>query len=96
MKREELINWDTKHQQICKRKRKLTVDKKKEGEINFEIQDSLRINTYYAIINKLYSKLERRKLYYDEANKKFNFLFQIIKLSPSEVYKKTEILKIYI
>ncbi|XP_065663081.1 zinc finger MYM-type protein 1-like [Hydra vulgaris] len=68
-------------------------NEKREEETNFEIRDSLRINTYYAIIDKLHSELERRKLCYDEANKKFNFLFQIIKLSPSEVYKKAEVLQ---
>ncbi|XP_065642178.1 zinc finger MYM-type protein 1-like [Hydra vulgaris] len=81
------------YRKIRKRKRKLTADKKREEETNFKIRDSLRINTYYAIIDKLYSELERRKLCYDEANKKFNFLFQIIKLSPSEVYKKAEVLQ---
>jgi len=81
------------YQEIRKRKRKLTADEKREGEINFEIRDSLRINTYYAIIDNLHSELERRKFYYDEANKKFNFLFQIIQLSPPEVYKKAEILQ---
>ncbi|CAI6361040.1 unnamed protein product [Macrosiphum euphorbiae] len=81
------------YRKIRKRKRELTVDEKREGEINFEIRYSLRINTYYAIIDKLHSELERRNLYYDEANKKFNFLFQIIKLSPLEAYKKTQILQ---
>jgi len=81
------------YQEIRKRKRKLKADEKREGEINFEIRDSLRINTYYAIIDNLHSELEKRKFYYDEANKKFNFLFQIIKLSPSEVYEKAEILQ---
>lgn len=52
------------------------------------------INTYYAIIDKLNSELERRKLYWDEAIKKLKFLFQIIKRTPSEVYKKAEILQI--
>ncbi|XP_065680610.1 zinc finger MYM-type protein 1-like [Hydra vulgaris] len=66
-------------------------NEKREEETNFKIRDSLRINTYYAIIDKLHSELERRKLCYDKANKKFNFLFQIIKLSPSEVYKKAEV-----
>ncbi|XP_065645449.1 uncharacterized protein LOC136075929 [Hydra vulgaris] len=69
------------YRKIRNRKRKLIADEKR-GEKNFEIRDSLRINTYYAIIDKLHSELERRKLFYDEANKKFNFLFQIIKLSP--------------
>ncbi|CAI6364123.1 unnamed protein product [Macrosiphum euphorbiae] len=81
------------YRKIRKRKRELTVDEKREGEINFEIRYSLRINTYYAIIDKLHSELERKNLYYDEANKKFNFLFQIIKLPPLEVYKKTQILQ---
>ncbi|XP_065684327.1 zinc finger MYM-type protein 1-like [Hydra vulgaris] len=81
------------YRKIRKRKRKLTADEKREEETNFKIRDSLRINTYYAIIDKLHSELERRKLCYDEANKKFNFLFQIIKLSPSEVYKKAEVLQ---
>ncbi|XP_065678120.1 zinc finger MYM-type protein 1-like [Hydra vulgaris] len=81
------------YRKIRKRKRKLTADEKREEETNFKIRDSLRINTYYAIIDKLHSELERRKLCYDEANKKFNFLFQIIKLSPSEVYKKVEVLQ---
>jgi len=72
------------------------IDNKKEereGEINIEIRDSFRIYTYYAIICKLHSELVRNKLYYNEANKKFNYLFQIIKLTPSEVYKKAEILQ---
>ncbi|XP_008179576.1 uncharacterized protein LOC103308262 [Acyrthosiphon pisum] len=54
------------YQEILKRKRKLTADEKRVGEINFEIRDSLRINTYYAIIDNLHSELERRKFYYDE------------------------------
>lgn len=62
------------YQEIRKRKRKLTADEKREGEINFENRDSLRINTYYAIIDNLHSELESRKFYYDEANKK-NLIF---------------------
>lgn len=81
------------YRKIRKRKRKLIADEKREGEIHFENRDCFRINTYYAIIDKLHCELERRKSYYDEANKKFNSLFQIIKLSPSEVYKGAEILQ---
>lgn len=81
------------HRKIHKRKRKWTINEKREGEINFKIRDSFSINIYYAIIDKLHSELLRRKLYYDKGNKKLKFLFQMIKLSPSEVYKKAKILQ---
>lgn len=49
--------------------------------------------SYYTIIDRLHSELKIKPLYYDEANEKFNFLFQITKLTPSEIYKKRKYYK---
>lgn len=81
-----------KYRNVHKKKRKLIADEKTE-EIYFKSWNCFRVNIYYLIINKLHSEPERRKSYYDETNKKFNFLFQTIKLLPSEVYKIAEILQ---
>lgn len=64
------------NRKIRKRKRKLIADEKREGEIYFENRDCFRINTYYTIIDKLHSELERRKSYHDEANKNLTSYFK--------------------
>nr|XP_047132496.1 uncharacterized protein LOC124811214 [Hydra vulgaris] len=58
-----------------------------------EIDLETVVSLYESLIRYVLDLRKRRKLCYDEANKKFNFLFQIIKLSPSEVYKKAEVLQ---
>lgn len=43
------------------------------------------MNTYFEIVDRLTSELERRKIAYDEINNNFGFLFNLTKLNSGEL-----------
>lgn len=70
--------------------RKLLPGESRENEPEFGRRDNLRINTYFAILDRIGSELKKRQLTYSTVVDRFDFLFKLNQLKPEEIIKKAE------
>lgn len=59
------------------RKRKRQFDENTSEEVQFDANDEFRINTYYAIIDKILAEAQKRKCAYDNIYSTFGFLVNL-------------------
>jgi len=70
------------------KKRELQADETKENEIHMTGSDKLRIETYFTILDRVKSELEKRCAAYINTFDKYDFLTNLILLSPEEITQK--------
>lgn len=81
---------------IRRKKRKLQYDGSPGEEVHFDSRESLKVNTYFVILDKLDAELEKRKKSYENIKEKFSFLLKFTTLSSSELdLSANELCKIY-
>lgn len=78
---------------LDKRKRKIDCDEIKQDELHLSGRQHFLINTYYAILDNIYSELIERKEAYDILISKYSFFIQMTTISKSEVFKCAEQLR---
>ncbi|XP_025200593.1 zinc finger MYM-type protein 1-like [Melanaphis sacchari] len=70
------------------KKRKLQADETRENEVHMTGSDKLRIETYFTILDRVKSELEKRCAAYTNTFDKYDFLTNLILLSPEEITQK--------
>ncbi|KAL4085416.1 hypothetical protein QTP88_027275 [Uroleucon formosanum] len=81
---------------IRRKKRKLQYDESPGEEVHFDSRESLKVNSYFVILDKLDAELEKRKKSYENIKEKFSFLLKFTTLSSSELdLSANELCKIY-
>lgn len=81
---------------IRRKKRKLQYDESPGEEVHFDSRESLKVNSYFVILDKLDAELEKRKKSYENIKEKFSFLLKFTTLSSSELDSSAnELCKIY-
>ncbi|XP_014492284.1 52 kDa repressor of the inhibitor of the protein kinase-like [Vigna radiata var. radiata] len=75
-----------------KRKRTLRSGEKATGEVEFNGRDTMRVETFLVIIDKLITELKKRRNAYEMYYERFFFLLNLTALSSEELKKKAEAL----
>ncbi|XP_050427362.1 uncharacterized protein LOC126837489 [Adelges cooleyi] len=70
------------------KKRKLQAGETRENEVHMTGSDKLRIGTYFSILDRVKSEIEKRCAAYINTFGKYNFLTNLILLSPEEITQK--------
>jgi len=69
-------------------KRKLQFGESKENEVIMTGKNKFRVETYYVILDRVRSELEKRHLAYENVFKRFDFIGNLIHLSDSTIYEE--------
>jgi len=79
-----------------KKKQKLYFDDGHNEEQILDESEKFKVNTYFLIIDQIKTELEKRKIAYDDITSKYNFVFHLIELTPTEVKESAQFLKMFI
>lgn len=77
-----------------KNARKLSVDETRTNETEFNGKENMIFNTYYVVLDRIYSELIRKKKSYTKFEYDFGFLEKLLILSDADVREKSKALKI--
>ncbi|XP_040195195.1 zinc finger MYM-type protein 1-like [Rana temporaria] len=68
-------------------------DVSQEGDVQLNATDHFRVNTFFAILDKLNNELQRRSEAYEEVYNKFNFLEKLTTLETSDIQSQASNLR---
>lgn len=71
-------------------KRKLQADETRENKVHMTGSDELRIETYFTILDRVKSELEKRCVAYTNTFDKYDFLTNLILFSPEEIIQNAK------
>jgi len=68
-------------------KRKLQLDESRENEVIMTGKNKFKVVTFYAILDRVRSELEKRHSAYENVFKRFDFIRSLVHLSDSMIKK---------
>lgn len=77
------------------KKRKLQADEERENEVHMSGRDKFKVETYFAILDRIESEMKKRCTAYINIYEKYNFLFNLNQLSLEEIVQKANKLQAF-
>lgn len=85
----KVMNVGKKRRKISK----LLPGETRKNETKMNGKDNLRVDVYFAILDRIHAELQKRQSAYTTIEKRFNFLFSLAQLKPDEIEEKANELR---